>query len=135
MPHRVVPATWQLYSLAFLVSLPVACSSKGGDAGTEEVASSGGAGGEAGSPGSFLRAQGTTIVDGEGRQVFLRGVSFGNEVWANRAVPDDHGEIDFGRLAPMGANSTRFLLNYFTFQTHPTPAISKQPACNSHTPN
>lgn len=74
----------------------------------------------------FVRAQGTTLVDGQGRQVLLRGVSIGNEVWANTAVPDDHGEIDFGRLATMGANSTRFLLNYVTFEDDAAPSVYKQ---------
>ena len=99
---RVSSATWHLYSWAAFVSMMVACSSKdsptetddvgtsaGGSAaggGTEAGGSAGGnglPGDAAGSTGSFLRAQGTTIVDGQGRPVFLRGVSFGNEVWAN----------------------------------------------------
>jgi endoglucanase len=131
---RPVPATGRLNSLAVFVSLIVACSSQGSgaSAGADGEAGSPGSGGaEAGrgadgSSGSFLRAEGTTIVDGEGRQILLRGVSFGNEVWANMAVPDDHGEIDFGRLATMGANSTRFLLNYVTFENDATPGVYKQ---------
>jgi endoglucanase len=57
--------------------------------------------------------------------VFLKGVSFGNEVWANAALPDDHGEVDFARLAAMGANSTRFLLNYLTFEDDAAPYVYK----------
>jgi endoglucanase len=89
------------------------------------VMGSGGSG-SAGSLGSFLRVQGTTIVDGQGHEILLRGVSIGNEVWANRAVPDDHGEVDFGRLQTMGANSTRFLLNYLTFEDDAAPGVYKQ---------
>jgi endoglucanase len=74
---------------------------------------------------AFLRARGTAIVDGDGNPVFLRGVSFGNEVWTNVALPNDHAEIDFQRLADMGANSTRFLLNYVTFEDDAAPYVYK----------
>jgi endoglucanase len=74
----------------------------------------------------FLHARGTSIVDGADNPVFLRGVSFGNQVWSNVAVPNDHGEVDFGRLATMGANSTRFLMNYVTFEDDAAPYIYKQ---------
>jgi endoglucanase len=94
--------------------------------GTGGTAGTGGSGVAPGSPGSFLKVQGTTIVDGQGHEVLLRGASFGNEVWANRAVPDDHAEIDFGRLQTMGANSTRFLLNYVTFEDDAAPGVYKK---------
>jgi endoglucanase len=74
---------------------------------------------------AFLRARGTEIVDGDGNPVFLKGVSFGNEVWANMALPDDHAEIDFMRLHDMGANSTRFLLNHVTFEDDAAPYVYK----------
>src|SRR5262245_29327837 len=83
-------------------------------------------GGGAPAPGpAFLHASGEAIVDGDGNPVFLKGVSFGNEVWANMALPDDHAEIDFQRLADMGANSTRFLLNYLTFEDDGAPYVYK----------
>jgi endoglucanase len=74
---------------------------------------------------SFLRASGHRIVDGDGHPVFLKGVSFGNQVWANMAIPDDHGEIDFQRLEDMGANATRFLLNHVTFEDDAAPYVYK----------
>lgn len=74
---------------------------------------------------AFLRVRDTVIVDGDGKPVFLKGVSFGNEVWSNMALPDDHAEIDFQRLADMGANSTRFLLNYVTFEDDAAPYTYK----------
>ena len=49
-------------------------------------------------PSGFLHASGTSIVDAAGNPVFLRGVSLGNEVWSNVALPDDHAEVDFARL-------------------------------------
>jgi hypothetical protein len=71
----------------------------------------------------FLRVQGTAIVDGDGHPIFLEGISLGNEVWSNAALPDDHGEVDFRRLAAMGANSSRFLLNYRTFEDDSAPGV------------
>ena len=65
------------------------------------------------------------IVDAANTPVFLKGVSLGNEVWANKATPTDHAEIDFQRLADMGANSTRFLLNYVTFEDDAAPGVYK----------
>ncbi len=74
----------------------------------------------------FVHTDNATLVGGDGSRMFLRGVSFGNEVWTNVAIPDDHGEVDFGRLATMGANSTRFLLNYVTFEDDAAPYVYKQ---------
>lgn len=75
---------------------------------------------------AFLRVKGADITDGDGKTVFLKGVSFGNEVWTDVEIPDDHGEVDFGRLADLGANSTRFLLNYKTFEDDDAPGTYKQ---------
>src|SRR5438874_8173224 len=74
---------------------------------------------------AWLGVQGTAIVDRDGNAVFLKGVSLGNEVWHNVALPDDHGEVDFKRLAAMGANSTRFLLNVRTFEDDAAPGVYK----------
>src|SRR4029077_9755421 len=74
---------------------------------------------------NFLRAHNQEIVDAANTPVFLKGVSLGNEVWANKATPTDHAEIDFQRLADMGANSTRFLLNYVTFEDDAAPGVYK----------
>jgi endoglucanase len=85
-----------------------------------------GGGSSAPSPGAaFLRARGTAIADGDGNPVFLKGVSFGNQVWANVALPSDHAEIDFMRLRDMGANSTRFLLHHVTFEDDAAPYVYK----------
>lgn len=76
-------------------------------------------------PLTFLRVQGKVITDDTGDPVLLKGVSLGNEVWGDVALPDDHAEIDFERLAAMGANSTRFLLNYQTFEDDTAPGVYK----------
>jgi aryl-phospho-beta-D-glucosidase BglC (GH1 family) len=71
----------------------------------------------AGRPDTFLKAQGRRIVDGGGRPVMLRGVSFGNQVWTNTIVPDRHHDArDFARVAAMGMNVVRFYLNYVTLE-------------------
>jgi endoglucanase len=112
-------------SLLFAVVLAAACG--GGKSMTGAGGSGGGTVIAPPNPGpAFLRVQGSVIADSGGNPVFLKGVSFGNEVWANAAIPDDHGEIDFQRLASMGASSTRFLLNYRTFEDDAAPGVYKQ---------
>lgn len=90
-------------------------------------AGSGGTGAAGGtSAAGFVHAAGAHLLDGRGTPLFLRGVSLGNEVWQNVPVPDDHAEIDFARLAALGANSTRFLLNYVMFEDDAAPFVYKQ---------
>ena len=90
-----------------------------------------GCGGGKSNPDVIIEPPNFVFVDGnglavDGDPIFLKGVSFGNEVWANAALPDDHGEEDFARLRAMGANSTRFLLNYRTFEDDSAPGVYKQ---------
>src|SRR5215831_15006671 len=57
----------------------------------------------------ILRRAGDRIVDGAGREVRLRGVAFGNQVWNRRALPTSHhGEVDYQRVRAMGMNAVRF---------------------------
>ncbi len=75
----------------------------------------------------FLRASGTNIVDGNGQDVLLKGVAFGNEVWSNREVPlTHHDETDFARVKAMNMNVIRFYLNYHTFESDAAPYTYKQ---------
>ena len=72
--------------------------------------------------GDLLRVRGAAIVDGKGRPVVLRGVSFGNEVWSNARLPRrHHDEADYQRVAAMGMNAVRFYLNYKTFEADAAP--------------
>jgi endoglucanase len=72
--------------------------------------------------GAILRARGTSIVDGAGHDVVLRGAAFGNEVWSNVRIPrNHHGEADFARLEALGMNAVRFYLNYRTFESDAEP--------------
>ena len=52
----------------------------------------------------------------------LRGVAFGNEVWANVRLPRrHHDETDYQRVAAMGMNAVRFYMNYRTFEADAAP--------------
>jgi endoglucanase len=70
----------------------------------------------------MLRVRGADVVDAKGRPVVLRGVAFGNEVWANTRLPRrHHDETDFQRVAAMGMNAVRFYMNYRTFESDAAP--------------
>jgi len=70
----------------------------------------------------ILRVRGADIVDGQGHPVMLRGVAFGNQVWTNVRLPrQEHGEIDYQRVAAMGMNVVRFYMNYRTFESDGAP--------------
>ena len=72
--------------------------------------------------GTLLRVRGADIVDGKGRPVLLRGVSFGNEVWGTSGC---RGAITtrptIARVAAMGMNAVRFYMNYRTFEADAAP--------------
>ncbi len=70
----------------------------------------------------FHEAQGTQIVNGEGKPVFYRGISFGNRVWTNERIPRlHHGPEDYKRVAEMGMNLVRFYINYQTLESDSKP--------------
>lgn len=78
-------------------------------------------------PVDMLRVVGTSIQDGRGQQVVLRGLAFGNEVYTGVRVPlAHHSEQDFERLNDMGMNSVRFYMNYLTFEEDRKPGEYKQ---------
>ncbi len=63
-----------------------------------------------------LRVQGDQVVNGLGQPVLLRGIAFGNRVWQDDPLPDEHhSEIDYDRVRDMGMNAVRFYMNYLTF--------------------
>ena len=50
-------------------------------------------------PATFLHAASKTIVDRTGKQIMLRGIAFGNEVWSDKEIPNTHHtEEDFKRV-------------------------------------
>lgn len=72
----------------------------------------------------FVRVDGRDLIDEEGSAVYLRGISFGNDVWykSHYDIPvGHHSEIDYGRVAAMGFNSIRFYLNYQLFESDDAP--------------
>lgn len=74
----------------------------------------------------ILRRSGERIVDGAGREIRLRGVAFGNEVWTRRALPvRHHGEEDFARVRAMGMNAVRFYIYYGTLEDDARPFVYK----------
>lgn len=73
---------------------------------------------------SFMKARGTDIVDQQDQPVFLRGISFGNRVWVNDRIPNQHhSEEDFQRVADLGMDLVRFYINYQTLESDANPYV------------
>lgn len=77
---------------------------------------------------SFFRVSGRQILDGAGNPVLLRGIAFGNNVWANPAFPPErhHDEKDYGWAKELGFTTIRFYLNYGIFESDLNPYEYKQ---------
>ena len=70
----------------------------------------------------IIRREGNKLVINKEEEVWLKGVSFGNEVWTNNPLPyTHHNEEDFQRVASMGMNTIRFYMNYQTFEADSAP--------------
>jgi hypothetical protein len=71
----------------------------------------------------FVKAENNLLTDGEGNNILLKGMAFGNNVWANPAVPPKthHTEESYGELSAIGFNSVRFYLNYGLFESDDAP--------------
>ena len=79
-------------------------------------------------PKDFIRAQGRILVDGEGKEFLIKGISFGNNVWSNPPFPPKthHTEESYRELSQLGFNSVRFYLNYGIFEDDSKPYEYKQ---------
>jgi endoglucanase len=79
-------------------------------------------------PKKFIRRKGASLVQGPGDSIIhLHGISFGNQVWTNEALPyTHHNEEDFKRLKDMGMNFIRFYMNYQTFEDDANPYVYKK---------
>lgn len=76
---------------------------------------------------TFLHQSGRNIVDSNNNIVYLRGITFGNQVWSDVEIPlTDHSEVDFERVKEMNMNVVRFFMNYKTFEDDATPFQYKQ---------
>ena len=75
----------------------------------------------------FIRAEGALLKDDSG-SVLLKGIAFGNGVWANPATPPKahHTERSYEELSALGFNSVRFYLNYGLFEGDDAPYEYKQ---------
>lgn len=75
----------------------------------------------------FWKVRGSRIEDGSGREVQLRGIAFGNQVWEHVPIPSAHHTgTDFQVVRSMGMNSVRFYLSYKSFEDDDQPFEYKQ---------
>jgi endoglucanase len=71
---------------------------------------------------AVVRVAGDRIVAPDGQPLELRGMSFGNRVWLDDRLPNEHhDERDYARLAALGMNAARFYLNYRTLESDAAP--------------
>ena len=85
--------------------------------------------GNDGIPKEFIRRSGTElVVASDDHPIRLRGVNFGNDIWAMRSMPSTvhHDEADFGRIAAMNMNVVRFAMTYTLFEDDARPFNYKQ---------
>lgn len=74
----------------------------------------------------FIYREGTKLIKDD-KEIYLRGMSFGNLVWVDREIPSaHHNEKDYARIADLGMNAIRFYLNYKTFEDDNSPYTYKQ---------
>ncbi len=75
----------------------------------------------------FIHVEGNKIVDGNGNEVWLKGIACGNGVWDNPTEPvwTSQDESSYEDMAAMGFNSVRFYLNYQLFEDDSNPYVYK----------
>ncbi len=83
-------------------------------------------------PNLLLQLNDNQIVDANQNPIYLQGVAFGNEIWANSPLPPEthHNELDYQRVKAMGMNTVRFYLNYKIFEDDSNPYVYKQSGWN-----
>ena len=71
----------------------------------------------------FIRADNNLLKDGDGNIILLKGMAFGNNVWANPSTPPKthHTEESYKELSELGFTSVRFYLNYGLFESDDAP--------------
>jgi aryl-phospho-beta-D-glucosidase BglC (GH1 family) len=71
----------------------------------------------------FIKADNNLLKDGGGNNILLKGIAFGNNVWANPSAPPKthHTEDSYEELSALGFNSVRFYLNYGLFESDDAP--------------
>ena len=74
----------------------------------------------------FIQCEGTGLVK-DGKQIILRGISLGNYVWQDVALPlNHHDETEYAAIEEMGLNLVRFYLHYLTFEDDGSPYVYKE---------
>lgn len=76
----------------------------------------------------LVHSEGRKLIAPDGKEIYLRGIAFGNEVWNNPALPSPthHREEDYAYLASLGFNSIRFYINYRLFEEDSRPYQYKE---------
>ena len=76
----------------------------------------------------FITRNGNKLYQGKtGPEMHLRGICFGNWVWADDPLPvTHHNEQDYKRVKEMGMNAIRFYMNYLTFEDDANPYQYKE---------
>ena len=71
----------------------------------------------------FISVDGQRLVDENGKEYFIKGMAFGNNVFAYPRRPPltDHNKDSFSFLSELGFNSVRFYLNYNLFEDDNVP--------------
>jgi len=71
----------------------------------------------------FIKTENELLKDGAGENFLIKGIAFGNNVWANPATPPKthHTEESYKELSELGFNSVRFYLNYGIFESDNAP--------------
>src|SRR6185503_4090464 len=67
----------------------------------------------------FVHVDQGGVVNGVGRELWLRGVNFGDWNWDFAEIPRDHDELDYARLSAMGMNVARLVLSERFLETDP----------------
>lgn len=77
----------------------------------------------------FIHTDGRFLKDESGKEILIKGMAFGNNVWENPLKPpvnQHHTRESYAELAAMGFNSVRFYLNYGLFEDDDNPYVYKE---------
>lgn len=79
-------------------------------------------------PKAFIRVDGVKLVDGNEEEFRIKGMCFGNNVWAKPSEPvvTHHDEKSYAELAELGFNTVRFYMNYNLFEEDDAPYEYKE---------
>lgn len=76
----------------------------------------------------YVHTSGQKLLDENNKEVLIKGIAFGNNVWSNPSLPpvNHHTENSYKELNKLGFNSIRFYINYGLFENDNTPYEYKQ---------